>query len=187
MSLRSSSKSFESIQIGLKVSVMTPIIALIAIGLSVLGLSRLGASGFWFNLEGYAIFLAVPVAAWSGIFLSDVLIRRIAYHEVSLSRGYGFYKSFNLANFIGWMSAVIIGWGLLGSKLVEFQWLGYLAKATSNFEFWSQSHFGVAIAFAIGLLLPVAVGIPRIKRQEAEVLAIEARRNDLRDVLGLVD
>jgi purine-cytosine permease-like protein len=187
MSLRSSSMSFESIQLGLKVAVTTPIIAVIAIGLSVLGLSRLGASGFWFNLEGYAIFLAVPVAAWSGIFLSDVLIRRIAYHEVSLSRGYGFYKSINLANFIGWVSAVTIGWGLLGSKLVEFQWLGYLAKATSNFEFWSQSHFGVVIAFAICLLLPVAAGIPRIKRQEAEVLAIEARRNDLRDVLGLVD
>jgi hypothetical protein len=187
MSLRSSSMSFESIQLGLKVSVTTPIIAVIAIGLSVLGLSRLGASGFWFNLEGYAIFLAVPVAAWSGIFLSDVLIRRIAYHEVSLSRGYGFYKSINLANFVGWVGAVTIGWGLLGSKLVEFQWLGFLAKATSNFEFWSQSHFGVVIAFAIGLLLPVAAGIPRIKRQEAEVLAIEARRNDLRDVLGLVD
>jgi nucleobase:cation symporter-1, NCS1 family len=187
MSLRSSSMSFDSIHLGLKVSVTTPIIAICAVGLSVLGLSRLGASGFWLNLDGYAIFLAVPVAAWSGIFLSDVLIRRIAYHEVSLSRGYGFYKSINFVNFFGWVAAVIIGWGLLGSQLVEFQWLGYIARATANFEFWSQSHFGVVIAFAIGLLLPVAAGIPRIKRQEAEVLAIEARRNDLRDVLGLVD
>ena len=41
--------------------------------------------------------------------------------------------------------------------------------------------------FAVGLLLPVFFGIPRVKRQEQEVLAIEARRNDLRDVLGLVD
>jgi purine-cytosine permease-like protein len=187
MSLRSSSMSFDSIHLGLKVSVTTPIIAVVAVALSVLGLSRLGASGFWLNLEGYAIFVAVPVAAWSGVFLSDVLIRRIAYHEVSLSRGYGFYRSINPANFFGWVAAVAIGWGLLGSKLVEFQWLGYLARATTNFEFWSQSHFGVVIAFAIGLLLPVAAGIPRIKRQEAEVLAIESRRNDLRDVLGLVD
>lgn len=187
MSLRSSSMSFDSIHLGLKVSVTTPIIAICAVGLSVLGLSRLGASGFWLNLDGYAIFLAVPVAAWSGIFLSDVLIRRIAYHEVSLSRGYGFYKSINFINFFGWVAAVIIGWGLLGSQLVEFQWVGYIARATANFEFWSQSHFGVVIAFAIGLLLPVAAGIPRVKRQEAEVLAIEARRNDLRDVLGLVD
>jgi hypothetical protein len=187
MSLRSSSMSFESIHLSLKVAVTTPIIAVCAVGLSVLGLSSLGASGFWLNLEGYAIFLAVPVGAWSGIFLSDVLIRRIAYHEVSLSRGYGFYKSINFVNLFGWVGAVILGWGLLGSQLIEFQWLGYIAKATANFEFWSQSHFGVVIAFAVGLLLPVVAGIPRIKKQEVEVLAIEARRNDLRDVLGLVD
>jgi hypothetical protein len=35
--------------------------------------------------------------------------------------------------------------------------------------------------------LPVAFGIPRIKRQESEVLAIEARRDDLKDIFGLVD
>ena len=187
MSLRSSSMSFESVQLKLKASIATPVIATVAIAMAVLGLSYLGASGFWFNLQGYALFLAVPVAAWSGIFVSDVLIRRIAYHEVSLSRSYGFYKAVNITNTAGWLLAVALGWGLLKSDLREFQWLGYLADLTTNAEFWAQSNFGVVIAFAIGLLLPVAAGIPRIKRQEQEVLAIEARRNDLRDVLGLVD
>lgn len=187
MSLRSSSMSFESVQLKLKASIATPVIATVAIAMAVLGLSYLGATGFWFNLQGYALFLAVPVAAWSGIFVSDVLIRRIAYHEVSLSRSYGFYKAVNITNTAGWLLAVALGWGLLKSDLLEFQWLGYLADLTTNAEFWAQSNFGVVIAFAIGLLLPVAAGIPRIKRQEQEVLAIEARRNDLRDVLGLVD
>jgi hypothetical protein len=155
--------------------------------LATFGLSYLGASGFWFNLQGYALFLAVPVAAWSGIFVSDVLIRRIAYHEVSLSRSYGFYKALNLTNALGWLFAVVLGWGLLKSELVEFQWLGFLADFSSNAEFWAQSNLGVVITFAVGLLLPVAMGIPRIKRQEREVLAIEARRNDLKDVFGLVD
>jgi hypothetical protein len=187
MSLKSSSMSFESIQLKFKASIATPIIAILATTHAVLGLSYLGASGFWFNLQGYALFLAVPVAAWSGVFVADVLIRRIAYHEVSLSRSYGFYKAVNIANTLGWIAAVGLGWGLLKSDLIEFKWLGYLADMTSNSEFWAQSNFGVVIAFAIGLLLPVASGIPRIKRQEQEVLAIEARRNDLRDVLGLVD
>jgi hypothetical protein len=155
--------------------------------LAVFGFSHLGANGFWFNLQGYALFLAVPVAAWSGIFVSDVLVRRIAYHEVSLSRSYGFYKAVNLANTLGWVAAVGLGWGLLKSELIEFRWLGYIADSTANSQFWAQSNFGVVIAFATGLLLPVAAGIPRIKRQEKEVLAIEARRNDLKDVLGLVD
>jgi NCS1 family nucleobase:cation symporter-1 len=187
MSLRSSSMSFESVHLKFKPSISTPIIAAISIALAVVGLSRLGSAGFWFNLNGYALFLAVPVAAWSGIFVADVLIRRIAYHEVSLSRGYGFYKGVNATNTAGWLLAVIVGWGLLKSELIEFQWLGYIANQTTNSQFWSQSHFGVVIAFALGLLLPVIGGIPRIKRQEAEVLAIESRRNDLRDVLGLVD
>jgi hypothetical protein len=179
--------SFESIQLKFKASIATPIIAVLAVALAVFGISYLGASGFWFNLKGYALFLAVPVAAWSGIFVSDVLIRRIAYHEVSLSRSYGFYKALNLTNTLGWLIAVILGWGLLKSELVEFQWLGFLADITSNAEFWAQSNLGVVIAFAIGLLLPVTAGIPRIKRQEREVLLIEARRNDLKDVMGLVD
>jgi len=187
MSLRSSSMSFESILLKLKPAVASPIIAVAAFLLAVFGFAYLGASGFWFNLHGYAVFLAVPVAAWSGIFVADVLIRRIAYHEVSLSRSYGFYKAVNLTNTLGWLAAVALGWGLLKSDLVEFRWLGYLADLTANSEFWAQSNFGVVIAFAIGLLLPVASGIPRIKRQEQEVLAIEARRNDLRDVLGLAD
>jgi len=187
MSLKSSSMSFESIHLKVRASAATPVIALVAIILAVVGLSRLGASGFWLNLNGYALFLAVPVAAWSGIFISDVLIRRIAYHEVSLSRSYGFYKSVNPMNLIGWLVAVAIGFGLLRSQLVEFQWVGYLSNYASNPLFWFQSNFGVVIAFAIGLLLPVLGGIPRIKRQELEVLAIEARRNDLKDVLGMVD
>jgi purine-cytosine permease-like protein len=187
MSLRSSSMSFESIQLKFKASLATPIIALASAAMAVFGLSYLGVTGFWFNLHGYALFLAVPVAAWSGIFVSDVLIRRIAYHEVSLSRSYGFYKAINLANTLGWISAVGLGWGLLKSELIEFRWLGYIADLTANAQFWAQSNFGVVIAFATGLLLPVAAGIPRIKSQEKEVLAIEARRNDLKDVLGLVD
>ena len=187
MSLRSSSMSFESIQLKFKAPIATPLIAVASAALAIFGLSYLGVSGFWFNLHGYALFLAVPVAAWSGIFVSDVLIRRIAYHEVSLSRSYGFYKAVNLVNTLGWLAAVVIGWGLLKSELIEFRWLGFIADLSANAEFWAQSNFGVVIAFATGLLLPVAAGIPRIKRQEIEVLAIEARRNDLKDVLGLVD
>jgi hypothetical protein len=90
-------------------------------------------------------------------------------------------------NLLGWLCAVAIGWGLVRVDLPTFRWLGYFSGFASNQEFWAQSNFGVVISFAIGLLLPVLGGIPRIKQQEREVLLIEARRNDLKDVLGLVD
>jgi NCS1 family nucleobase:cation symporter-1 len=187
MSLRSSSMSFEAIKLKFRVSLATPVIAVVAVLLAVFGLSHLAADGFWLSLRGFALVLAVPVGAWSGIFVSDVLIRRIAYHEVSLSRSYGFYKAVNLLNLLGWLGAVAIGWGLVRVDLPAFRWLGYFSGFASNQEFWAQSNFGVVISFAIGLLLPVLGGIPRIKQQEREVLLIEGRRNDLKDVLGLVD
>ncbi|MFM6939299.1 MAG: hypothetical protein ACKOUD_01570, partial [Rhodoluna sp.] len=187
MTLRSASMSFESIQLKVKAAIASPVIALVAIVAAVMGLTYLGTAGFWFNLHGYALALAVPVASWSGVFVSDVLIRRIAYHEVSLSRSYGFYKPVNLTNVLGWCAAVVVGWGLLPSDLREFQWLGYFANYASNPQFWVQSNLGVVLSFAMGLLLPLLAGIPRIKRQEAEVLLIEARRNDLKDVLELID
>ena len=39
---------------------------------------------------------AVVAAAWSGIFISDALVRTRGYHEVSLTREYGFYGRFNV-------------------------------------------------------------------------------------------
>ena len=141
----------------------------------------------WKLIFNYVLIIAIPVAAWSGIFVTDILIRRIAYHEISLSRGYGFYKSVNVVNLVGWLAATAIGFGLTYSTAPGFGWTGYLGDLMANQEFWSTTNFGVIIAFAFGTLLPVAFGIPRIKRQESEVLAIEARRNDLKDVFGLVD
>ncbi len=138
-------------------------------------------------LIDYALALAIPVSAWIGIYTSDVLIRRIAYHEISLTRGYGFYKAVNLANLIGWALAVAVGWGLISSNQPGLTWLGYLTAQLPSAGFWSATNFGIIIALALGLLLPVALGIPRIKRQEAEVLAIEARRDELKNMFEAMD
>jgi len=187
MALKSSSLSFGSLGLRVRRSLGIIATAIGALVLAFLGLQYFGPSGVWSNLQGYCLVIGVPVAAWSGIFVSDVLIRRIAYHEVSLSRSYGFYKRVNWVNVAGWAFSVLIGYGLLKSDLKEFQWIGYFSNFASNSEFWRQGNLGLVIAFAFSLLFPVLFGIPRIKKQEAEVLKIEARRNDLKDVLGVLD
>jgi hypothetical protein len=40
---------------------------------------------------------------------------------------------------------------------------------------------------AVGLLVPLIFTVPRIRDQEAEVAALEARRTELADVLGIAD
>lgn len=187
MALYSASLTSHSINLRVRPVILQPLLGLLVVLVAVLASMHLGTEGFWFNFAGYSLSLAVPIGAWAGVFVSDVLIRRIAYHEVSLTRSYGFYKPFNWINLGGWLIAVVVGFGLIQANPQEFFWQGYLVQLSANPGFWQVSYFGVVIAFAIGLLLPVSLGIPRIKKQEAEVLSIEARKNDLKDIFGFAE
>ena len=186
MALYSISHSLRTLGVVVKPVVLHPIVAILVIGFAILAAGRLSNTDLWHNLGGYILVIAVPTAAWAGIFTCDILIRRIAYHEVSLSRSYGFYKPANWINLVGWLVATAIGWGFTVSKLPEFSWLGFFTTESSE-NFWQLSNFAIVVSLAIGLLLPALLGIPRIKRQEAEVLSLEARRNDLKDIFGLAD
>lgn len=185
MSLYSSNLSLHSLGLKLKPAVAQPVIGLLVLALAGLGIYFI--ADVWKFTGDYAHIAAIPVAAWAGIFISDILIRRIAYHEISLSRGYGFYKSVNWVNLAGWLVATAAGFGFTYVDQAGFGWTGFIADQLVNQDFWKTTSFGIVIAFAFASLLPVALGIPRIKRQEAEVLAIEARRDDLKDIFGLVD
>ena len=90
-------------------------------------------------------------------------------------------------NLVGWLFATVIGFGFTYIDQPGFGWTGFIADQLINQSFWSITSFGIVMGFAFASLLPVLFGIPRIKRQEAEVLAIEARRDDLKDIFGLVD
>ena len=185
MSLYSSNLSLHSLGLKLTPAVAQPIIGVVSVGLAIAGYIYI--EDLWNVLADYALLAAVPVAAWSGIFISDILIRRIAYHEISLSRGYGFYKSINWVNLLGWLVSTVVGLGFIYIDQPGFGWTGFIADQLVNQNFWAVTSFGIVIAFAFASLLPVIFGIPRIKRQEAEVLAIEARRDDLKDIFGLLD
>ena len=185
MSMYSSNLGLHSLGAKLKPGLAQPIIGFISLAAAVAGIYYL--DNVWAVLADYAKFVAVPVAAWSGIFISDILIRRIAYHEISLSRGYGFYKPVNVVNLSGWVIATAAGWGLTYVEQPGLAWTGYLADLLVNQSFWATTSFGIVISFAFASLLPVVFGIPRIKLQEQEVLAIEARRDDLKNIFGLVD
>lgn len=185
MSLYSSNLSLHSIGAKLKPALAQPILGLIAVAAAIAGVIFIPE--LLTVISDYAMLLGIPVAAWSGIFVSDILIRRIAYHEISLSRAYGFYKAVNWVNLSAWVIASALGYGLIYSDQIGFGWTGYLADLMVNQEFWATTSFGLIIAFAFGSLIPVLAGIPRIKRQEAEVLAIESRRDDLKDIFGLAE
>lgn len=138
---------------------------------------------FWQGIVETAPIAGVPVAAWLGLFTSDVMMRRTDYHLVSLEKNYGFYRGWNIANLSGYFVAVAVGLGFIESKMTAFSWLGYLAKLSNVSEQLLAANFGIWVALGIGFLAPPIFGIPRIRRQEAETLAIEARRLELAGVV----
>ncbi|MEY4618669.1 MAG: hypothetical protein RL101_855, partial [Actinomycetota bacterium] len=119
-------------------------------------------------------FVGVIVLAWAGIFVGDVAIRRIAYHEVSLARDYGFYKAWNWTNITGFVIASVVGLGLIGNVEGPWSWLGFISD--------SYLDIGIFIAPLVAFIFPILFGRKRIALQEKEVLKIEARRHDLADV-----
>ena len=149
-------------------------------------LAFLPSSNYSEALLGIFKIAAIPALGWAGIFTTDVVLRRVAYHEVSLSRSYGFYKPANITNLIGWLLSIATGFALLmpsSSIFKDFEFLGFARYfAPGLAEAVSASGAVFFIVFALSAVFPIAFGIMRIKEQEREALALEARRDDLKDI-----
>ena len=129
------------------------------------------------------ILAAVVAAAWAGIFVSDALARTRGYHEVSLTREYGFYGRFNLANTFGFLLAVALGFGYLNGGPQLSIWTGYLGDFTPEIFEIAGSNIGIAMAFGLAALFPVIFGIPRIRKQERNLAELDQRRQELKEFL----
>jgi purine-cytosine permease-like protein len=177
--LYSSSVSLAAISLKLRRYISQPIVLVLALAssLAVISLANSLVSVF----TPVVAIGSVLVLAWAGIFVSDVARRRIAYHEVSLTRDYGFYRAANWINLSAFVVSVALGLGFVSSSVAGFEWLGYIATAVGASD-WSATQIGALIALGFASLFPILFGRKRIAAQEAEVLKIEARRNDLDDV-----
>ncbi len=122
-------------------------------------------------------------AAWIGILVSDALARTRGYHEVSLTREYGFYGRLNPANSIGFVLAVALGFGYLNGGPQLSAWTGYLGDLTPEIFQLAGSNIGIAMAFGLAVLFPVVFGIPRIRKQEHNLSELDQRREELKEFL----
>lgn len=129
------------------------------------------------------LLVSVVAASYSGIVVADALIRSRDYHEVSLTRDYGFYGRFNFANLIGFILAVALGFGYLNGTGLLSSWTGYLGDFTPAIFDVAGSNIGIGMAFGLAILFPVLFGIPRIKNQETKVVELDERREELKEYL----
>jgi nucleobase:cation symporter-1, NCS1 family len=163
---------------------ISQLVIVVAVLMAVLIPSYLvGVSVLQESITEVFVLAGVIAAAWIGILVSDALARTRGYHEVSLTREYGFYGRVNAANTIGFVLAVALGFGYLNGGPQLSSWSGYLGNLTPEIFELAGSNIGIAMAFGLAVLFPVVFGIPRIKKQEQNLSELDQRREELKEFL----
>src|SRR5438128_7048658 len=83
------------------------------------------ASNFIGPFEGFLITLGVPISAWCGVFLADLLLRKRDYAEADLYDSRGRYGPGNWVAVGTTVVRSFLGWGLVTNSLPA--WLGWPA------------------------------------------------------------
>lgn len=147
--------------------------SIVIVGIALLALALV----FTFGINGgitelfrdVATTIAVPTAAWAGIFAAEMMIRNRRFEAVSLTTRGGVYPDVRWVNFVGLLLISAVGFGLSSATVTWLGWQGYvfaLIGVPLNGDL-ATSDVGVLVALALGLLLPIVAGIPAIRRQEA--------------------
>ena len=110
------------------------------------------ASNFFGAFQGFLITLGVPLAAWSGIFVADVLMRKQPYSESDLFDRTGRYGSWNFKSIALLIVATVVGWGFVTNTFAGWlSWQGYLLGLLGGKNgAWAYTNIGVLFALAIG-------------------------------------
>jgi nucleobase:cation symporter-1, NCS1 family len=130
------------------------------------------ADDFLGQFIGFLITLGVPVAAWCGVMLADVLLRRGAYAEADLYRPAGRYGDVRAVPVVTVLACTAIGWGLVTNAAASWlSWQGYLLEPFGlggKNGAWAGANLGVLFALAAGFLVTVVTSRASVRRQESE-------------------
>jgi purine-cytosine permease-like protein len=126
------------------------------------------ADNFFYPFQGFLITLGVPIATWSAIFVTDVLLRKRAYDEVELYRLEGRYGIWNFKSLTLMAIGSIIGWGFVTNTFASWlSWQGYLLFLIGGKEGpWAFANVGVIFALFVGVSGHVLLSGRKIRAQD---------------------
>lgn len=129
------------------------------------------AGNFLVQFEGFLTTLGVPVAAWCGIVLADLALRRRDYAEADLYRPSGRYGDVRALPIALVLLGTVIGWGLVTNGAASWlSWQGYLLSAVGlggKTGAWAYANLGVLFSLLLGFLVTLVVQRRQVRLQES--------------------
>jgi nucleobase:cation symporter-1, NCS1 family len=131
------------------------------------------SSDFIGPFEAFLITLGVPVAAWCGVFIADIVLRRKNYSEADLYTSRGRYGS------VRWVAIALVvigtglGWGLITNTNASVTWLNWQGYLLGPFGLggrsgpWAYANLGVLVALVVGFVGTLIFSRSSIRRQES--------------------
>jgi nucleobase:cation symporter-1, NCS1 family len=129
------------------------------------------AHNFLPQFEGFLITLGVPIAAWCGIMLADIMLRHKDYSEPELYDPRGRYGDVRLAPLAIIVIATVVGWGLVTNTDASWlTWQGYLLGPLGlggKSGAWAFANLGVLVALVVGFVAGWAFDFAPVRAQES--------------------
>lgn len=121
--------------------------------------------------QSFLVTLGVPLAAWAGIMMADIALRKKSYDECALFNSEGRYGAANWGALVLMAVACVVGWGLVVNGYSDASWndwQGYLLGLIGGKDgVWASGNIGVIIAMIIGFVGYYFGGKRHVAEQEA--------------------
>ena len=126
------------------------------------------ADSFLTPFTAFLTTLGVVIAAWGGIMLADIALRRKDYDEPSLFMPSGRYGSVNWGAVASLIVGSLVGWGLVVNASASWlSWQGYLLGPLGGREGdWAGANIGILLAMVVGFVGYWATSAGRVREQE---------------------
>jgi hypothetical protein len=121
--------------------------------------------------QGFLITLGVPIAAWCGVMLADIALRRRDYADQDLYDPRGRYGDVRWLPVALMVAGTVVGWGLVtNTSATWLKWQGYLLGPFGlggKSGTWAFANLGVIVALVIAFAGWLIAGRRTVRTQES--------------------
>lgn len=126
---------------------------------------------FLYQFEGFLVTVGVLIAAWCGVFLGDLLLRKKDYSDLDLFNSAGRYGDVRLAPVLTIIATSFIGWGLVTNSYASWlTWQGYLLRPFGlggKTGAWAYANLGVLATLALSFVMTLIFDRQNVVAQES--------------------